>query len=290
MPSTATPHTTGTVTSADGTTIGYHQYGSGPGLILISGGYLAAQYYTELAAALADTFTVYVPDRRGRGVSGPPGEHYGMARECEDVDALLTATGAHAVWGHSSGGLIALQAALTLPAIRKLAVYEPAVAMYGTFQMSWIPRFERELDAGRLAAAMVTFTKGVGASRGTDLVPRRLLVLMINGYLRRDRKRVKPGEATLESLIPLQRLDVQLFQEAAASEGYAGLRADVLLMGGEKTPAPVRNALDLLQRTLPNARRVTFRGVGHEAPLNHRGVPERVAKELRAFFGQPTSA
>jgi pimeloyl-ACP methyl ester carboxylesterase len=294
MSGTAAAHTTGTVTSADGTTIGYRQLGSGPGLILLSGGYLAAQHYTQLAEALADTFTVYVPDRRGRGLSGPPGEHYRMATECEDLDALLRATGTHAVWGHSSGGLIALQAALTLPStsIRKVAVYEPALSMYGTFQMSWIPRFKRELDQSRLAAAMATFTKGVGASRATDLVPRWLLVPMLNAYLRRDSRRVKPGEATLASLIPLQRLDVQLFEEmaASASEGFARLRADVLLMDGAKTPAPIRNALDALQTTLPGARRVTLNGVGHEAPINHRGVPERVATELRAFFGQPTSA
>jgi pimeloyl-ACP methyl ester carboxylesterase len=285
MGTTAIPHTTGAVTSADGTTIGFHQYGHGRGVVLLSGGYLAAQHYTELAEALADTFTVYVPDRRGRGLSGPPGETYCMARECEDVHALLTGTGAHAVWGHSSGGLIALQAALTLPAIQKVAVFEPAVSMYGTFDLSWIPRFEREMDLGRLSAALTTFTKGVRASRGTDVMPRWLLVPMLGAYLRMERRRARPaGEATVESLVPLQRLDVRLFREMASSEGFAGLLADVSLMDGEKTPPPVRRALDALRRTLPDARRVTLRGVGHEAPLNRRGAPERVAAELRVFF------
>ena len=107
-------YTTGSVTSADGTTIGHRQNGSGPGAILLGGGYLAAQHYMQLAGALSGAFTVYVPDRRGRGLSGPHGDRYCMARECEDVDALLTKTSAHFVSGHSSGGLIALQAALTL--------------------------------------------------------------------------------------------------------------------------------------------------------------------------------
>ncbi|TMR21398.1 alpha/beta hydrolase [Nonomuraea turkmeniaca] len=284
MDSAVISYSTGRVTSADGTTIGYRRLGSGPGLILLSGGYLAAQHYMELAEALAKTFTVYVPDRRGRGLSGPPGEHYRMATECEDVEALLAGTGAHLVFGHSSGGLIALQAALTLPAIHKVAVFEPALSMYGAFSMSWVPRFERELDQGELAAAIVTFSKGTRANRWVDLLPRRLVVGMINLYLRKEPKNVRPGEQSLVELIPLQRLDVQIFQEMATGAGYAGLRCEVLLMDGEKTPPPMHNAIEAMHRALPQAKRVALRGVGHEAPVNHRGVPERVAAELREFF------
>ena len=39
------PYETGVVFSADGTPIGYRRLGAGPGLILLSGGYLAAQHY-----------------------------------------------------------------------------------------------------------------------------------------------------------------------------------------------------------------------------------------------------
>lgn len=64
--SISTPkYTTGTVTSADGTTIGYRRLGSGPGVVLLSGGFLAAQHYMDLAGALSGAFTVYVVDRRG---------------------------------------------------------------------------------------------------------------------------------------------------------------------------------------------------------------------------------
>jgi hypothetical protein len=64
MSSAAAPPMIGTVTSADGTTIGYHQFGAGPGVVLISGGYLATQHYTQPAEALADALAVYLPDRR----------------------------------------------------------------------------------------------------------------------------------------------------------------------------------------------------------------------------------
>ena len=67
------PYTKGTVSSADGTQIGYRQLGSGPGLILLHGGVNASQHLMRLGSQLAHTFTVYIPDRRGRGLSGPLG-------------------------------------------------------------------------------------------------------------------------------------------------------------------------------------------------------------------------
>ncbi|HYC20976.1 MAG TPA: alpha/beta hydrolase, partial [Candidatus Bathyarchaeia archaeon] len=57
--------------------------------------------------------------------SGPFGDNYSMRREVEDVDTLLTETEAHNVFGLSSGGLIALQAALELPSVHKAVVNEP---------------------------------------------------------------------------------------------------------------------------------------------------------------------
>src|SRR5712691_12515722 len=94
-------YTTGSVTSQDGTTIGYRQLGHGPGVVLVHGAMESAQSHMQLAEALADAFTVYVPDRRGRGLSGPYGKDYGLQKEVEDMDALLTKTGAHNVFGVS---------------------------------------------------------------------------------------------------------------------------------------------------------------------------------------------
>ncbi|MFC4116361.1 alpha/beta fold hydrolase [Nonomuraea zeae] len=284
MADTAVAYAPGTVVSADGTTIGYRRLGDGPGLVLVSGGYLAAEHYMELAQALSGTFTVYVLDRRGRGRSGPPGEKYCMARECEDLGALLAETGTRLVFGHSSGGLIALQAALTTPGISRIAVFEPALSMYGAFDLSWIPRFEREMDRDDIAAAMVTFVKGVKAERLSAALPRWLLKPALSWYFRSQRDVHGPGEKSVPDLIPLQRYDVRLFAEMAGSEGFAGLRAQALLMDGVRTPPPLHRAVEALQATLPHAVRVTMDGVGHEAPLNGRGAPERVAAELRTFF------
>jgi pimeloyl-ACP methyl ester carboxylesterase len=91
--SNARPYTTGSTTSKDGTTIGYRKFGNGPGLILVHGGLQSSQSFTRLALALSDAFSVYVPDRRGRGLGGPHGRSYGLERECEDIQSLIAQTG-----------------------------------------------------------------------------------------------------------------------------------------------------------------------------------------------------
>jgi pimeloyl-ACP methyl ester carboxylesterase len=276
----------GAVKSADGTTIGYRRLGSGPGVVLLSGGYLAAQHYMRLAGALSDAFTAYVVDRRGRGLSGQPGDRYSMARECEDLDALLAATGARRMWGHSSGGLVALQAALTFSTVGKVAVYEPPLSERGSISTSWLPRFDREIARGKTASALVTFAKA------DNLVPaywpRWLLVPLVALYLQREKRKVEPHDLPMEALVPLQRLDGLLVKEMDSSLGtFSELSADVLLMGGQKSPAFLREVLDALEETLPRCRRVEFMGVGHSAPQD-RAAPERVGAQLRKFFSDPS--
>lgn len=276
------PYETGVVPSADGTPIRYRRLGVGPGLILISGGYLAAQHYMRLASALSDAFTVYVPDRRGRGVSGPPGDRYGMNRECEDVAALLTVSGAQFLFGHSSGGLIALQAGRTFPQVRKLAVFEPPLSEHGSISSAWIGEFDRQVARGKPAAALAAFLEA------DHLVsawwPRPLLVGMLGLYLRWEKRRVEPPDASIESLIPLQRLDGLLVAEMDSTRQYmAGMTAEVLLLGGEKSPRFLREVLDALHGTLPRSRRTELPRMDHGGPSSD-GQPERVAEALRIFF------
>src|SRR5215207_5748398 len=88
-------YTTCYVTSKDGTTIGYRQLGHGPAVVLLHGAMESAQSHMQLAEALADIFTVYLPDRRGRGLSGPyPPAGYGVQQEVDDLAALLAHTSA----------------------------------------------------------------------------------------------------------------------------------------------------------------------------------------------------
>src|SRR5262245_38244755 len=153
---TTIPYEKHSVMSRDGTAIGYRQMGAGPGLVLVHGGMQASQNFMKLATALADEFAVYVPDRRGRGLSGPFGDCYNLQRECEDLQAILLQTNAQFVFGLSSGAIICLQAARTVPEIHKAALYEPPLPVTGLSPANWVDAFDAEIAQGDLGAALVT--------------------------------------------------------------------------------------------------------------------------------------
>jgi pimeloyl-ACP methyl ester carboxylesterase len=284
-------YTTDSVLSKDGTTIGYRQLGRGPGLVLLHGAMESAQSHMQLAEALADAYTVYVPDRRGRGLSGPYGSGYGIAKDVDDMDALLTKTGAHYVFGVSSGAMICLKAALTLPAIYKAAIFEPPLLIDGPAPTAWLTRFDNEMAQGRVAAAMITGMKG--AEMGPpmlNLMPRWLLERLTTMMMTTEEKKASSGDVTMRMLAPTLHYDFQLVNDTVGGlESFRALRTDVLLLGGSKSPAYLKAAVDALEKVLPHVRRVEFPGLGHEATgnANRGGQPERVAQELRRFFAEP---
>jgi pimeloyl-ACP methyl ester carboxylesterase len=283
--------TTGSITSKDGTTIGYRQLGSGPGIILLHGAVSSSQLLMKVGTTLSDAFTVYIPDRRGRGLSGPFCDNYDMQREVEDLDALLKKTDAHNVFGHSAGALISLHAALVLPSIYKTALYEPPLDIDNSILMleSFVPRFDQEIAEGKMAEAMVTFVKNF--ARYFDfrafllsLLPRFLLVGMFMRFLHNEAKIVKGDDVPFRELLPTFHFDHKLVVEAkGALEKWKAVRAEVLLLGGSKSPSSLKHPLDALSNTLPHVKRVELPGLGHAAPINS-GKPERVAQELRRFF------
>jgi pimeloyl-ACP methyl ester carboxylesterase len=89
----------------------------------------SSRSFSRLATLVSDRFTVYLPDRRGRGLSGSGVSRYGMDREVEDLAALVAQTGTTRIFGLSSGALIALHAAAALPELSKVALYEPPLSL-----------------------------------------------------------------------------------------------------------------------------------------------------------------
>ena len=273
----------GSVVSADGTTIGFRQCGSGPGVIVLHGSMLAAQDFMKLAEALADDFTVTVPDRRGRGLSGRHGIDYGIEREVEDVQALLKETDASRVFGLSSGALIGLRTARVTPAIEKLALYEPPLSINGSVPVDWVPRYRRELADGRIAAALVSVLKGLEADRVFRTLPRFVLVPPLNLVFRFQRE-AKGDDAPIPDLVPTMSADMQLVgQLADTTDDYATVDADVLLLGGSRSPAYFGCALEALTGVLARSKRVTIPKLDHSGPTDDGG-PSEVAQSLRDFF------
>ena len=278
--------TTGSVISVDGTVIGYRQLGSGPKLILVHGGMQASQNFLKLSEALADTFTVYVVDRRGRGMSGKHGDHYSVAREVEDIQALVDKTGTRFIFGLSSGAIVTLQTALMTPALQKVAVYEPPLPVDEKFVPdSSISRFEQALSQGNLAGAMSSIIKGIDDSP-MRLLPRFILEPILRMGIADNAKETNSGDIPFELLIPTMHYDFILVNEMRGKiDRYKGLQADLLLMGGTRSRPFLKIALNYLSGILPHAQRVIFPGVGHLAADND-GKPQVIAGELKRFFSE----
>jgi pimeloyl-ACP methyl ester carboxylesterase len=278
-------YTTGFITSKDGTIIGYRKLGYAPeGVILVHGGMMASQNFMKLANALASDFTVYVPDRRGRGLSGPAGDNYNLGKECEDIEVLAEKTEVKNIFGLSSGAIVCLQTALKLSPNHKVALYEPPLAVGGFAPNAWVIQFDKEIGLGKLAAAMVTVIKGTMSSPIMSKLPRFLLERLFNIAIKEDDMKIKGDDVPLRTLIPTMHYDAQLVTETKGQlENYKAINTEVLLLGGSKSASYLKSALNSLNNILLHVKRIEFPGLDHLAADNN-GKPERVAAELRRFF------
>jgi pimeloyl-ACP methyl ester carboxylesterase len=162
------------VTSKDGTSIAFERLGSGPAVILVGGGLVdpvtgrAGRWENApLAAALAQRFTVYNYDRRGRGESGDT-LPYAVHREIEDIQALIAEAGGSVhLYGISSGGALALEAAAAGIAIDRLAVYEVPYSVDDYAAQAWqeyVEQLDTALSEGRRGDAVALFMLLAGSS------------------------------------------------------------------------------------------------------------------------------
>lgn len=277
-----------TVTSRDGTSIRYRQFGSGPTLLLLHGSMSSGAHHTDLAQLLADAFTVVVPDRRGRGLSGPHRAGAELQQEVDDVSALIAATDAENVWGLSSGACIALEAAQTLPRIRKVALFEPPLLPEQARAAAFLRQFDAEMTRGRLGNALIVAMRASEMGPGWfRALPVWLTVPLVQMGMDREEKQAAGEYPTMRELAGTLHAEFAIIAASSGPLTHLGpISAEVLLMGGSKSPRYLRKALDDLASALPAARRIELEGLDHAAPWNtdRRGHPEPVAQELRQFF------
>lgn len=266
-----------TVTSHDGTSLAYDLSGQGPALILVGGAGSTRGDATATAAALASYFTVFAFDRRGRGDSGDTAP-YAVAREIEDIAALIDEAGGSAfVFGHSSGGILALEAARLLPAgrITKLAVYEPPVFVDDThppMPEGFVAHLKDLIASGQRGEASEAFSRFVG-------LPDSIIAQM----------RQSPAWPAMEAIAPSLVYDATISQDVEqgdlkALEKWAAITVPTLVMDGTVflgQPGPhtfMRHGADAIARIVPHAGRQTLEGQDHGA------APDTLAPALRAFF------
>ena len=290
-------YTKDSVISKDGTIIGYRQMGTGPGIILLHGGAKASQTLMKLGTTLSDEFTIYIPDRRGRGLSGPFGDDYGLQREVEDIDAIIKKTGAHYVFGTATGAIIALQSALYLPVIRKVVLFEPPFYVNETEMNNFNDigkRYDQYVAQGNLSMAMVTSSEIATKVSGDKLeppyqwvkyIPNIILRLIFIIVMELDAKMIKEGEITLKDLVPTFHNDVVLVNETKGTiDNFKEVSADVLLINGSKTFLFLKHSIDALNDVLPHVEHIEVQGIDHAAAEDATGKPEIIAQEIKRFM------
>jgi pimeloyl-ACP methyl ester carboxylesterase len=265
--------TTGTVISKDGTRIAYESLGSGPGLVLVDGAlcYRASGPARPLAERLADRFTVYIYDRRGRGESGDAPE-YDVQREVEDLEGVLAeAGGAQAcVYGISSGAMIALETANRGVALRKLALYETPIVVDDTREpiaAEYDEHLRALIEAGRNGAAVKYFMR---AAVG---LPAPLVTLFPLMPAWGKLKRVAP---TL--IYDARTLDGMTDGRPVPEGRFAAVAVPTLAIYGGKSPQWMKNAVRQIADAVPGARPAELPG------QTHMVKPAVLAPMLADFF------
>ncbi len=284
------------VTSRDGTEIAYYKTGSGPAVVVLHGSMESARSHTLLAEALAEDFTVYLPDRRGRGRSGPHRPDHSVRTEVEDLEAVLTAAQAERAFGVSAGGAVVLEAARTVPGLKKVALYEPAIVADGAPHRAWLTRFDEEIARGDLAAGMVTSMFGFEmAPPFLKVMPRGLLRWMTEKMMAKEERQADAAAITMRQLAPTIHAEGTIVAELAGTfDNFRTVDADVLLMGGSKGLRGLEPGRATLEKVLPHCRRIEFDGYDHGSSsdpggVNPNGSPEavrRIAAEVKSFFKQ----
>ena len=260
-----------TVTSADGTTIAYETHGAGPALILVDG---ALNHRTfgparGLANALADSYTIHIYDRRGRGDSGNTLPWH-PDREIDDLAALLTAAGGHAhLFGASSGAVLAADAAAKLPGITRIALYEPPFIVDDTRaprEATFTTDTETLIANGDRSAALKKFMKHVG-------MPAAMVHVMA----------LTPPWKKLTAVAHTLPYDLRTLGDTGTGKPldetrWSGATMPALVLDGGKSPQYMRNAARALSNALPNAQYRTLPG------QTHMIKPAAVAPAVKEFL------
>jgi pimeloyl-ACP methyl ester carboxylesterase len=241
------------VISKDGTEIAFKRTGSGPPLLLVHG---SAGDHTrwelfDVHSRLAQHFTVYAMDRRGRGGSGYS-DQYEPEREFEDIAAVVDSIDEPVtLLGHSYGAFCALGASLITDNLHKLILYEPIfqVGQHQFVSDDMIAEMEALLEKGKKEELLVLFMKEVARISADEIEVLRSAPNWQN--------RVNAAHTLLHEYAGTR-------HEFEAVQ-FSRMTTPTLLLTGSESPAFYKEVTRVVDDMLPHSRIVTFQGHGHVA-------------------------
>jgi len=254
------------VASGDGTQIAFTKAGNGPALVIVSGAlsHRALLGDTQLVPKLAEHFSVYTYDRRGRGESGDT-KPYAVDREIEDLAAIIDHAGGSAyLYGVSSGAALSLQAAAKLGAakVTKLAIYD---APYGQ------PQREFDEQKARIDELVKTGQPGDAASYFLSAIgtPPKAL----------EEMKSSPAWDAMKKMDFTLAYDYQVLGDGDVPENVVkAITVPTLVMNGEKSMGFMNASAARMASLIPNARHTTLEGQAHSA------AAETMVPLLTEFF------
>jgi pimeloyl-ACP methyl ester carboxylesterase len=241
-------------------------------MLLVYGAMMEQTGWSRLTAHLQPGHTLYTYDRRGRGESSPempPEDPYSVQTEVDDLLAFTRALPQPLdVFGHSSGALLVLHAAVQGMQARRLILYEPVLpAVREPKVPADLPsRILAHVAAGDRDAAMEAFMRDgmwvsesdIERARGSDRWRDQLRYVHTAAY-----------DVTIARTYELK------------PERLATLRMPVLLLAGGESPPWLREGVERFATALPDARVEVLDGQGHTAMFS---APDVLAEHVTSFL------
>lgn len=252
-------------TSADGTTIAYEAYGSGPVAVVVGGAFCDRGAFRDLAQALGELgLTGITYDRRGRGDSGetqPDGGDWRetvLAREVEDLVAVLATSGSASpayVFGVSSGGALVIEAlAAGAPVTKASAIEVPYRSAAWPAPDDYLGTLER-LEAAGDREGILRYFNGVVVGMPDAMV---------------DGLRGTPVWEPMLSMTYTVKYDGLCLggdDQSLPVDTLRGIRVPFLSVCSSGTALPpLHDAAKVLADALPDGRAVELTGGFHEVP------------------------
>ncbi|HEU5369699.1 MAG TPA: alpha/beta hydrolase [Ktedonobacterales bacterium] len=223
--------------------------------------------WASILRPLAEHFTVYAIDRRGRGQSGDAAA-YSLRAEAADLVAVAEAIGGPVhLLTHSYGALCLMEAALLTDHLGKLVLYEPAFPLKGDFYAPGsIDRLEALLSQGDRLGVITAFLRDF-----SHLSPMELELVTYLPFW--------PGRVAAAHTIPRELRQIQGYRFHATR--FSTVKSSTLLMIGGDSPDYMKDAVEALHSALPNSTIAALPGQQHNAISL---APDLFAREVLSFL------
>lgn len=251
-----------------GMTVEGYLEGAGPTILFLHGGMDEGESWARVTKRLSARFRTVRLHRRTYRLDLGIEPSTSMAEEVGDVLAAAQAIGRPClIAGHSSGGVIALEALAAAPSTFAGAIiYEPPVPVDGPVGGEALKRAGTALARKGPGTAMRVFFR--------DIVRYPAWLSWTFGAL-------VGAFPSLRARVPRQLVDCEAIDRTGVRlDAYAGIGVPMLLLLGERSPAHLGMRTEALQAAIPESHIVRLAGQEHNA---HRRAAGRVAGIVADF-------